>query len=300
MFLIPLEDYEERLLPEMLLSLQPSPCSSHSLQLSRWNLLWAPLNTKICSHRDLTEIRQYLREIQPSIAGHMWVANSTVQMAWGRKTVTLNGRCTFSTGLVREALQLLCSLLVRKHICTSPKVCTSRLGMHSTKKCRVSPDNAEVLRGSAIQAVIVHLCAASCWVVQVTLCRVSQGVPRMEMLKQHVHTPGMPSEQRLALMEGTDSWLFTVVSAQTKPLCSGQRSYLLVKGYQLLIHHRKASPRFLDRTFLYKPKNKQSLVNNPMPGLNLEMFPNPETSPCFILSKKKNHKAIHSLKAYSS
>lgn len=64
----------------------------------------------------------------------------------------------------------------------------------------------------------------------------------MEVLEQHVHTPGMPSEQRLALMEGMDSWLFTVVSAQTKPLCSGQRSYLLVKGYQLLTHHREKLP----------------------------------------------------------
>lgn len=64
------------------------------------------------------------------------------KMAWGRRTVTLKERCT-SAGLVREASQLLCSLFVRKQIYTSAKVCTSRLGMHSTKKGRVSPDNAE-------------------------------------------------------------------------------------------------------------------------------------------------------------
>lgn len=80
MFLMHLEDYEERLHPEMLLSLLPSLCSSHSLQLSSWNLLWTPLKTKISSHRDLTEIRQCLRKIQPSIAGHMWVANSWLSM----------------------------------------------------------------------------------------------------------------------------------------------------------------------------------------------------------------------------
>lgn len=60
----------------------------------------------------------------------------------------------------------------------------------------------QVLSWRAVGVVSVPLCAAPCWVVQVALCRVYEGVPKMDALEQPVHTP---SEQGLALMERMDS-----------------------------------------------------------------------------------------------
>lgn len=124
----------ERLLPGILVSATVSlffPLPP-ALQL-QVPLNTIALNTNACSHRHLTETGQCLKEIKPSTAGHTWVPNSTAQTALQRKTATLNWRYTFCTGLVRDDAQLLCSLLVRKHIYSSPKVRTGRLVTRSTR-----------------------------------------------------------------------------------------------------------------------------------------------------------------------
>lgn len=169
---MPFEDHEERLLPEILLSLLRSPCSSHSLQLSSRSFLLTPLNTKICSHRDLKEIGQCLRNSTQHSWAHVGCPIPLCKWHWAGKWCLLMGDAFFLLAWSGKR-QLLCSLLVRKHTHTSLKVCTSRLGMHRTTKWRVTPDNAEVASAEMGSNTGCHLRAASRWLVQVTLCRVS-------------------------------------------------------------------------------------------------------------------------------
>lgn len=209
MLLMPLENYEERLLLDTLLTLLPAPCSSHSLQLSSETFCQHHLTQRYAVTETSQKSDNVWEKFNPACVG---CPVPLCKMAWGKE------RCTFSAGLVREASQLLCSLLVRKQIYTSAKVWTSRLGMHSIKKGRVSLDNAKVASSE------MH---SNTGCERAPLCSIMLGctgyfvwsIPKMEVLEQHVHTSGVLSKQRLALMDRMNSWFFTVVSAQTKPLC---------------------------------------------------------------------------------
>lgn len=76
--------------------------------------------------------------------------------------------------------------------------------MHSTKKGRVSLDNAEVASSE------MH---SNTGCERAPLCGIMLGctgyfvwsIPKMEVLEQHVHTSGVLSKQRLALMDRMNS-----------------------------------------------------------------------------------------------
>lgn len=124
----------------------PSPCSSHYFQLSSCSFLLTPSHlTQMHAATDTSQkLGNVWRKFNPARLGIRGLPNSTAQTALQRKIATLNWRYTFCTGLVRDDAQLLCSLLVRKHIHSSPKVRTGRLVTRSTRKCRVSPGNTDV------------------------------------------------------------------------------------------------------------------------------------------------------------